>query len=234
MTEEWGLYLKAAQGSQGRRQGSETIVRQVKVSDQEQLLQMAKYRQILRRGTRYPARPGRQLSAVVHQAFARCAPHRPWGTPAEDRSEQLGSIPHHPWQYMLQIKDTGETKVLGLGWPVAGQVHGAGMNTDTSGKRAWGARSWFGGSKGGRQRHDKNNVLGRPIRNDYRGKTESGVCQKSLRAIQRLGVGVCPRERSIDEPRKKCPEGHVRWTAKRGTVGVLAAAWGADTDAARS
>lgn len=134
MTEEWGLYLKAAQGSQGRRQGSETIVRQVKVSDQEQLLQMAEHRQILRRGMRYPARPGRQLSAVVHQAFARCAPHRPWGTPAEDRREQLGSIPHHPRQYMFQIKDTGETKVLGPGWPEMGQVHSAGMNTDTSGR----------------------------------------------------------------------------------------------------
>ena len=73
MTEEWGLYLKAAQGSQGRWQGSETIVRQVKVSDQEQLLQMAEHRQILRRGTRYPARPGRQSQL----SFIRPSPGAP-------------------------------------------------------------------------------------------------------------------------------------------------------------
>lgn len=47
--EEGTFYLKAAQGSQGRGQGSETIVRQVKMSDQEQLLQVAEYRQVLRR-----------------------------------------------------------------------------------------------------------------------------------------------------------------------------------------
>lgn len=41
------FYLKAAQGRQGRGQGSETIVRQVKMCDQEQLFQMAEHRQIL-------------------------------------------------------------------------------------------------------------------------------------------------------------------------------------------
>lgn len=42
------LYLKATQGGQGRGQGSEMIVRQVKMSDQEQLFQMAERRQTLR------------------------------------------------------------------------------------------------------------------------------------------------------------------------------------------
>lgn len=43
------LYLKAAQSGQGRGQGLETIMRQIKMSDQEQLFQMAEHCQILRK-----------------------------------------------------------------------------------------------------------------------------------------------------------------------------------------
>ena len=131
------------------------------------------------------------------------------------------------------MKDTGETKVLGPGWPVAGQVHGAGMNTDTSGRGPGEPGVGLVAAKVG-----SNDMIKIMCWGDRLGRTteekESGVGQKSLRTVQRLGVGVCPRERSIDELRKKCPEGHVRWKAKRGMVSVLAEAWGADVDTARS
>lgn len=54
------LYLKTTQSCQGRGQGSETIVRQVKMSDQQQLFQMAEHRQILSRRNDIPM--GRGLS----------------------------------------------------------------------------------------------------------------------------------------------------------------------------
>lgn len=64
------LYLEAAQGSQGRGQGSEAIVRQVKVSDQEQLLQMAEHRQILRRGDEIPSETWRKV--LSHRLSGTC------------------------------------------------------------------------------------------------------------------------------------------------------------------
>lgn len=63
------LYLKAAQGGQGRGQGLETIVRQIKMSDQEQLFQMAEHRQILR-VLRYPV--GRGLSHQLSDICSLC------------------------------------------------------------------------------------------------------------------------------------------------------------------
>lgn len=96
------LYLKTTQGSQGRGQGSETIVRQVKMSDQQQLFQMAEHRQVLRRRNDIPNGEGPQPSFMRHLPSV---PH----TGPEERRGQAGSLPYNPPQYMLQVKDMGQT-----------------------------------------------------------------------------------------------------------------------------
>lgn len=71
------LYLKTTQGCQGRGQGSETIVRQVKMSDQQQLFQMAEHRQVLRKRSDIPNGEGPQPSFMRHLPSV---PHTdPWG-----------------------------------------------------------------------------------------------------------------------------------------------------------
>jgi hypothetical protein len=65
------LYLETAQSSQGWGQGSETIMGQVKMSDQEQLFQMAEHCEILggvgRRGAKHSA--GARTSSTTCSVF---------------------------------------------------------------------------------------------------------------------------------------------------------------------
>lgn len=105
-------------------------MRQVKVSDQEQLFQMAEHCQILRKGDETPKETRGGSSAIVHQALALCAPHRPLGFPAEETMEQVGSLPYNPQQCVLHVKDRGQMCMLGVGWAVEWMEWGQGQGIE--------------------------------------------------------------------------------------------------------
>ena len=126
---------------------------------------------------------------MAHEALTLCAPHRPLGTLAEDRAQQVTCLPDNPEQAMLQGQGTDRECWGGMtgGWRGGGSLESGQARRR---RRALGKTQTPAGvgllslgvsvvaAEVGSS--DETAVLGRLTGKDYRGRPES---EKSVRPL---------------------------------------------------
>lgn len=75
---------------------------------------------------------------MAHEALTLCAPHRPLGTLAEDRTEQVRSLLYNLEQSTLRVKERDRQGVLQWGGRWAHGAEGAGAGAAQGWRRRWG------------------------------------------------------------------------------------------------